>query len=398
MSSYGWTYLSRDALRRAERQLLGTGDAVRDEIGFLILHQRYADYFFPGTSVLHTRLRYALFVPWIFLTLYEEGAAASARDRVQKSEISLAGRLNQTSRDDGVIGGRSYPDPTSQPPSVSYWGALGTWGILREQDGRWPSRAYVHGLLQSKHRRAMDDDGQAMARTELPFVALPPRPAAWPGAGPLDFKLLPREAAFLHARFSDLRPARSPKQLSLLARLATGAPVEADRCWEPGLIELAEEDGPKLRRAGYAASLAALGRAVYAAQVETLREEEDHQPTGRRHRDHLPIVLAKHGAIAGRVNLGELTDDTGSLPPEVVEVIEQTLAWLKAGAKNPMALRDAYENAECKRKTQRARLSRLFGAPRRIEWIADEHALAEPLHYRWHQVSRLLHDLWAAAA
>ena len=63
MSSYGWTYLSRSALRRAEHQLSGAGEGVRDEIGFLILHQRYADYFFPGTSVLHTRLRYALFVP-----------------------------------------------------------------------------------------------------------------------------------------------------------------------------------------------------------------------------------------------------------------------------------------------------------------------------------------------
>ena len=57
-------------------------------------------------------------------------------------------------------------------------------------------------------------------------------------------------------------------KLSLLARLAGGEPVEADHCWESGLIELAKEDGPKLRRAGYAASLAAVGRVVYAALVE----------------------------------------------------------------------------------------------------------------------------------
>jgi hypothetical protein len=57
MSNYGWTYLSRDALRRAEHQLSGAGDGVRDEIGFLIIHQRYADYFFPGTSVLHMLIK-----------------------------------------------------------------------------------------------------------------------------------------------------------------------------------------------------------------------------------------------------------------------------------------------------------------------------------------------------
>src|SRR3954467_3722757 len=95
MSNYGWTYLSRDALRRAERQLNGAGEGVRDEIGFLIIHQRYADYFFPGTSVLHTRLRYALFVPWIYQTLYEEAASGRAFDRVQKEEVRLAGRLKR---------------------------------------------------------------------------------------------------------------------------------------------------------------------------------------------------------------------------------------------------------------------------------------------------------------
>ena len=47
---------------------LGQQD-TRDEIGFLLIHQGFADRFFPGTSVLHTRVRYALFVPWLFLTL-----------------------------------------------------------------------------------------------------------------------------------------------------------------------------------------------------------------------------------------------------------------------------------------------------------------------------------------
>jgi hypothetical protein len=397
MSGYGWTYLSREALRRAERQLSGAGDGVRDEIGFLIIHQRYADYFFPGTSVLHTRLRYALFVPWIYQTLYEESSVGPARDRVQRAEVSLAGRLNKTSKGDGVIGGLNYPNPTSQPASISYWSALGAWKILREQDGRLPSRAHVHALLQSKHRKVVDDDGQVLARTELPFIALPPRPTDWTGSGPLDFKLPPREATFLHARFSDLRPASFPKQLSLLARLANGEPVEADHCWKPGLIELAKEDGPKLRRAGYAASLAAVGRGVYAALVETLREEEDRQPSGCTHRDYLRVVLKQHGPAASRVDVSEMLRDTGRMPREVIEVLEQTLTWLKSGSKDPMTLRNAYENAECKRKNQRARLSRLFGAARRMEWDGDKHALAAPLHYRWHQVSRLLHDLWAAA-
>jgi hypothetical protein len=81
----------------------------------------------------------------------------------------------------------------------------------------------------------------------------------------------------------------------------------------------------------------------------------------------------------------------------MIEVLDQTIQWLGKGAKNVMALRDAYEYAECTRKLQRARLSRLCGAERRLEWVNNEHALATPLHYRWGQVSRLLGDLWNAA-
>src|SRR5436309_10344444 len=113
MSNFGWTYLSREALRQAEAQLTKETEGVRDEIGFLILHQRYADYFFPGTSVLHTRLRYALFVPWIYHTLFEELSSGRIADRLQRYEVSLAGRLKH-GNSWGVIGGLNYPKPTTQ--------------------------------------------------------------------------------------------------------------------------------------------------------------------------------------------------------------------------------------------------------------------------------------------
>jgi hypothetical protein len=44
----GWTYLSREALARAKAQMDEESMGVRDEIGFLTIHQGYADRFFPG--------------------------------------------------------------------------------------------------------------------------------------------------------------------------------------------------------------------------------------------------------------------------------------------------------------------------------------------------------------
>ncbi|MGE0769883.1 MAG: hypothetical protein AB7L90_25880, partial [Hyphomicrobiaceae bacterium] len=219
----------------------------------------------------------------------------------------------------------------------------------------------------------------------------------WSGSEPLTFDLAPREAEFLYRQFTDLRPTTRPTHLSVLAKLAAGRKVQADTCYEPGIAELAKEDAMKLRRAGYAAALAAIGRAIYAALVETLRDEDDNQPTSSIHRAHLPVVLAEHGVAASRLRLPELIEDVGILPAAVTEALERTLEWLNDGGRNITALRDVYERAECARKTHRARLSRITGAGRRIDWRNDEHALAVPLHYRWDVVLGLLDDLWAAA-
>jgi len=62
----GWTMLSWDEMRPLERALFGGEQDTRDEIGFLLIHQGIADRFFPGTSVLHTRIRYAFFIPWLY--------------------------------------------------------------------------------------------------------------------------------------------------------------------------------------------------------------------------------------------------------------------------------------------------------------------------------------------
>src|SRR3954470_14041870 len=86
MANFGWTYLSREALKKAQAQLANQVQGVRDEIGFLELHQGYADRFFPGTSVLHTRLRYALFVPWMYESLSRRRGADQVQRTVQREE------------------------------------------------------------------------------------------------------------------------------------------------------------------------------------------------------------------------------------------------------------------------------------------------------------------------
>jgi len=204
----GWVLLSREAVARAEEALASNDQGVRDEVGFLALHQGFADRFFPGTSVLHTRLRYVLFVPW----LMEKVAAAAATDiprRLSDAETALAGQLKVKDGPDpeGVIGGRVWPCRTAQPPSMAYWTALGSWGILRKHsDGSLPSRNQTLRRLARRSARLKsrltDDDGGILDEDATsPFVSLPPVPEELQVRGqPLDFALSPGERSATRLR------------------------------------------------------------------------------------------------------------------------------------------------------------------------------------------------------
>src|ERR1051326_8229283 len=122
--------LSRKEIQQVERSLARGDHDTRDEIGFLLVHQAFADRFFPGTSVLHTRVRYALFVPWVFLHAKDHmQRGRSLSGAIERELIQLAIRLKKGELY-GVIGGDKLGQLTSQPPDRVYWTALRQWGLL----------------------------------------------------------------------------------------------------------------------------------------------------------------------------------------------------------------------------------------------------------------------------
>jgi hypothetical protein len=153
-----------------------------------------------------------------------------------------------------------------------------------------------------------------------------------------------------------------------------------------------------LKRAGQAAALSGIGRAIYAAQVETLKETRDKRPQPNLHRTELKDAVEQWGGLAARLDMNLFLAEIGHLPPAVEGVLKETSAWVRANSKDPMPLLDVYARAEVSRKDDRARLaSNQFGVDRRMEWQGERHGRAEPLHYRWGNVKRLLRDLEAVA-
>lgn len=399
-ASFGWTLLSRDALRRAEKQLRDAADGVRDEVGFLALHQAYADRFFPGTSVLHTRLRYVLFVPWLYATVAQQRDRQRIAAAVEKQEIILAGRL-KAAGELGVIGGLRYPQPTTQPPTMVYWSALAAWRIVRpDTSGTIPSRQTVHRVIARKpaHQQVHDDDKQLLMEDEPLFYSVPEPPPAWHDSQQrLDFQLAAGEKRFLRHCFLAVARPDSSGAPSLLARLVEQNTEITDRLelWSPKVKAAADQsDREALRRAKQVAALSAIGRGVYAALVEELREEHDGLPTDDLHRRNLKNVCDEFADDALALDVDDIVLDAPTVPSGILRVLRETQHWMRNPSEGLGSLYEAYQTAESRRKGRRARLTKsLAGREKRAEWLPDQHPLATPLHYRWSNVRQLLLDL-----
>jgi hypothetical protein len=72
MSSLSWIDFDEVERQRARRIMaLFREKDSRDELGLGPIRDSIADHLFPGTSTIQTRVRYMLFVPWIY-TMVEQ--------------------------------------------------------------------------------------------------------------------------------------------------------------------------------------------------------------------------------------------------------------------------------------------------------------------------------------
>ena len=101
-----------------------------DDLGLGSIRDTFSDALFPGTSTLHTRTKYLLFVPWIFKGLEQRNAKSSqdVAGLLREREVRLGRALQAGGETNGVIG-RDAGAALKQFPSATYWGALGRYGI-----------------------------------------------------------------------------------------------------------------------------------------------------------------------------------------------------------------------------------------------------------------------------
>ena len=173
----------------------------RDELGLGGIRDALSNTLFPGTSMLLTRARYLLFIPW----LYREGArrghvGPKLTQWVEWNERQLIGALRNGGDHEGLIG-RYVGAAVRDLPSGIYWNTLRRFGILRRE----VTPGQVVGLPQNT--RQVDDATEFLGHSNAVWApTLPPPPADFFDLERCDFALTRDEATWLAERIVDAVP------------------------------------------------------------------------------------------------------------------------------------------------------------------------------------------------
>jgi hypothetical protein len=131
-SRFGW--LDHDDAHRArmmEVVKLFQDQGSVDELGIGSIRDAFSNCFFPGTSVLHTRARYLLFIPWLLADVARKGQPVDeSRKALHDAEVRLIRALLAGGEQANVIGSQAQENLKTMPSQV-YWPALGTLGLRR---------------------------------------------------------------------------------------------------------------------------------------------------------------------------------------------------------------------------------------------------------------------------
>ena len=436
---FGWIEISDTALQRLRSELEQKGQGVVDEMGVLAIHAGYADYFFPGTSVLQTRPRYLFFACWNLLWLARQRGVTAANVLRRKDELELwvtrqlvAAREQEKKRDElapsmaGIIGVNVFleepPRVPAQRVDFIYWTAMRRWGFYSSRVAQNRTRLFRRwrGSAIGRVGDGADESQDDAIRDEvLAQFNVPQMPQGWQSEDSLklDFELTGQEAGWLRDRLFGLdEVAEGPCLLAKAAELCSDLPpimvAEEEsslRAWnDPLAIRSARAAGQydRLKRAHQASHLGHYVRAIYAALVEWTVEV-----TASPRRDR-PLRSYREGLRALAANR-EMRDATLALPltalyldvPRIPDLLRRCLSHVQNGLRRIAVGEDVekvfmdevthrlFESVERRRKVGRARLPKTDqGAARRMGFDRNTVGVYD-LDYRWNRVRYLLSDL-----
>lgn len=368
---------------------------TRDELGLGAIRDSFADQMFPGTSTIQTRLRYMLFVPWMYRRFEREltpSREVAARGR--GFELALVEPLLADDDPHGVFG-RTARGNLKRLPSSVYWAGLGAWGIRRFDPSQSQYHLALDGIYRLREGRtwtADEADAKSLSTTWHP--KLPPEPPDFPDR--LGFRLTQEEAEFLVDRIENSQTG------SLFATLSE-APVgvAVDYPWEHPSRGSFDPHHEELLDHARLFSEAMLGAAILynllLAEELPEGEKRDEWLSGRRE-DFASWASSLDEAAMQTwplQRLWQLVGEGGYAITRRTRAFVET--WVGLAAEGASELADATQARECVRgreKYLKGPRSR-FGNPSALDqW--NGLAGMTPLSYRWPTARDYLRDLGEA--
>lgn len=402
-STIAWLDVSAEEQRKARELIaLFTQPESRDELGIGQIRDAFSNTLFPGTSVIQTRARYFLFVPWIYLEGQRRGKSGrelvtwtSSRERRLIEALRTAGTA--VGDLDGLIG-RVASERLKILPSSIYWNGLITFGILRHD-------VAAEQLRVERVRKAVDESDELAERefgTWSPSIPEPPN--GFPEQVDTAFALRPDEARWLAERINQSPATRD----SLLSRIVSGHARTVDDSFGPWEDPTGQVNDKTLRAQLEHAELFSQGMHG-ASLLYNLLVAERYVDCGY---DRVPDVtnkyrelLEKWAAECARERQRFAAWDrmamwnvVRSINPRIgrptIEFVDSWLGSVKDGkatsAFDDQALRDLVR----KRELRRGKQSRLKNDKLLANWAGESGA--GRLNYRWGTVRRIVRDIHSA--
>lgn len=398
-SVLGWLDHDADAQARTLNILaLFQQKESRDELGIGAIRDSFAEQFFPGTSTIQTRLRYMLFVPWIYQRLEDKRISAeNFSTQAERNERALIIPLSQLEEDSAGTFGKNSREKLKRLPSSVYWSGLRRWGIRetpwsqeeyhRRVDELYRARAEINEREYQEKNRGEMGETSTYKPAQSWHSSLPTPPPNFPDEA--TFALTRQEASFLRDRI------QSSCKGSLLAWLTLHSePADVNSPWEHPDVEKFPDDLKELLKHAELFSYTMHGAALLYNYL-LARERSDNDLLSQ-HNDNFVAWLSKLPrekiATWSLDRMWELTAGPGySISLKTRRFVEQWIALIRQSSATLLTSKEASALIRTREIALKGPRSRFKNRRALEQWRGYAGTLQ--LVYRWHNVQIVLKDL-----
>lgn len=398
MSFIGWLDYS-EAEQRQVRELMQmfADKGTVDDLGVGTVRDSISNRLFPGTSVIQTRARYFLFIPWIFQRA-ESKHRMQLLERAEAMERRLIEALRSSEDQEGLIGRQAGKDVRTLPSAI-YWTGLAAYGIFLHPG---MTRAQYARVARTTSRSAPVEDELAERSASFWHRGIPAPPDGFFDFSGASFAMTGEEASWLSERVLSTEPMRGPNLLGDYVRELSNAPTgPAERFWDGPLpADVTDETRGLVRHAELFSAAVQPAALLYNLMLAEQRADSARGDDERA--DALRFSLLEWAEEAEASGIADWADDlTGfwahvttrsSVPPLTRAFVDQWAAVLRDRRLDGLADDRGARSLVRAREQQHKKAQARFGNPARLRDWNGESGLAR-LEYRWSQVRRFLVDL-----